>query len=130
MRFIGALDYLFQRLSNYPGKGFDLVRAALESPVTRNRNLAIRVLHTWGTAHWPEETQAVLIQAGKVEPSINTRKNIIHVPSGERTRLTRYFHSATAGLQAGYVCCSQHKAYSVKSFIISVIFICEIKGYG
>jgi len=78
-----CLDHILQHLGNYPGKGFELIRAALESPVTRNRNQAIHVLYTWGAAHWPEETQAMLIQAGKVEPNVNTRKNIIHVLSGK-----------------------------------------------
>lgn len=77
-----CMDYILQHLGDYPGKGFDLVRTALESPVTRNRNLAIRVLSAWGMDHWPPETQALLAHSGKVEPNKNTRKNIINVLSG------------------------------------------------
>jgi hypothetical protein len=43
-----ALDFVLQDLSRFPGKGWPLVRAALRSPVVRNRNMAVRALAAWG----------------------------------------------------------------------------------
>ncbi|MDE7299615.1 MAG: hypothetical protein K2N94_12455, partial [Lachnospiraceae bacterium] len=41
------LSYLVQNLQNYPLCGTDLVVLSLKSPVTRNRNMALRVLDAW-----------------------------------------------------------------------------------
>ena len=38
------LDFILQELGRFPGKGWDLIRTALRSPVIRNRNMALRAL--------------------------------------------------------------------------------------
>jgi len=63
-----ALGAVLQELGRFPGKGWPLVEAGLESPVVRNRNQAIGVLEAWGRRHWPAGAAAALEQALKVEP--------------------------------------------------------------
>lgn len=41
------LMYLIQQLDEYPLCGADLVACALQSPIVGNRNMALRVLHSW-----------------------------------------------------------------------------------
>lgn len=41
------LSYLIQFLKEYPGKGIDIIKAALHSPVVNNRTIAIRVIEEW-----------------------------------------------------------------------------------
>ncbi len=42
-----VLCYLVQNLADYPLCGTDFVLLSLKSPVTRNRNMALRVLYAW-----------------------------------------------------------------------------------
>ena len=42
-----ALSYIVQHLRPYPGKGITLLRAALNSPVVSNRNMALSALEEW-----------------------------------------------------------------------------------
>jgi hypothetical protein len=44
----GALDFILQDLRRFPGKGRPLIRAGLQSPVVRNRNMTVRALAAWG----------------------------------------------------------------------------------
>jgi hypothetical protein len=39
-----ALDFVLQDARRFPGKGWPLIRAGLQSPVTRNRNRSVRAL--------------------------------------------------------------------------------------
>lgn len=55
---IGSKYHLYQSLENvtgilenYPGKGERIILTALDSPVTRNRNIALKTLEKWGRAH-------------------------------------------------------------------------------
>lgn len=41
------LDFCIQNLNSWPLKGVRLIKAALNSPVVRNRNLALRVIQSW-----------------------------------------------------------------------------------
>jgi hypothetical protein len=77
-----CLDYILQDLDKYPGKGFELIKAGLRSPVTRNRNMAIKTLSAWGVKNWPEGTRELLEQAEKEEPNEGTKKNIIKLLDG------------------------------------------------
>jgi len=51
-----ALDFVLQDLRRFPGKGWPLIRAGLKSPVTRNRNMAVRAIAAWQRPSWPAET--------------------------------------------------------------------------
>jgi len=42
-----CLDFVLQQLGKYPLQGCELVKCALNSPVTRNRNMAARALAEW-----------------------------------------------------------------------------------
>ena len=45
-----ALDFIVDDLRRFPGKGWALVKTSLNSPVVRNRNMAINALAKWGEA--------------------------------------------------------------------------------
>jgi hypothetical protein len=79
----GALDFVLQDLRRFPGKGWPLVRAGLQSPVTRNRNMAVRALGAWGRENWPEEAEPFLKRALEVEPNEETRETMRRVLAGE-----------------------------------------------
>ena len=42
-----ALDIVLQELRRFPGKGWTLIQAGLQSPTVRNRNMAIQALAAW-----------------------------------------------------------------------------------
>ena len=78
-----CLDYLLQELGKYPQKGFILIKTGLRSPVTRNRNFALKVLSAWGMDNWPEETKELLYQAEKEEPTEDTKVSIRKLLDGQ-----------------------------------------------
>jgi hypothetical protein len=79
-----ALDFVLQDLRRFPGKGWPLIRAGLQSRVTRNRNMAVRALAAWGRSSWPAEAELLLRQAMKVEPNVDTRASMRKVVDGEQ----------------------------------------------
>ena len=79
-----CLDCLLQDLHKYPTKGFELIKAGLRSPVTRNRNMAIKALSVWGIDNWPEGTKELLEQAEIKEPNKDTKKNIRNILKGQK----------------------------------------------
>ncbi len=78
-----ALDFVLQDLRRFPGKGWPLIRAGLQSPVTRNRNMAVRALAAWDRTKWPGETELLLRHALKDEPNEHTRETMRKVLDGE-----------------------------------------------
>jgi hypothetical protein len=81
-----CLDVIVQDLGRYPGRGWPLVEAALQSPVIRNRNMALRALASWPRAAWPEEATAVLSSARAREPLEEVRARIDDVLAGREPR--------------------------------------------
>lgn len=79
-----SLDFVLQYLGKYPGKGGDLIKTALRSPVTRNRNMALKVLSEWGQGHWPADMEAFLVRAFEQEPSEDTREKMAMVLNGDK----------------------------------------------
>ncbi len=79
-----CLDYILQDLDKYPKKGIEFIRIGLRSPVTRNRNMAIKALSAWGLDNWPEGTIGMLEQAEREEPNENTKKNIRNLLDGQK----------------------------------------------
>ena len=79
----GALDFVLQDVRRFPGKGWRLIQAGLRSPVTRNRNMAVRALGAWDRAAWPAEAEHLLRRAMKAEPEGDTRENMRKVLDGE-----------------------------------------------
>lgn len=68
-----ALGFVVQGLARYPGLGWSLVKTALNSPVVRNRNMAIRALDAWGRENWPDETSQALEACRSKEPVVDVR---------------------------------------------------------
>jgi len=71
-----CLDYLLQDLGDFPNKGFNLIKAGLKSPVTRNRHMAVKALSEWGHANWPEGTSDLLEQANNEEPDEDMKEDL------------------------------------------------------
>ena len=71
-----CIDFIIQDLDKYPGKGEKLILGSLKSPVTRNRNMAIKALTAWGKEWIKKDIKLAIIGAEKVEPNIETKKNL------------------------------------------------------
>jgi hypothetical protein len=78
-----CLDMVLQDLGAYPGKGVDVIEAALKSPVIRNRNLAIRALSEWGEHRWPAGMRQRLEQTLRDEPFEETSDILSQLLAGE-----------------------------------------------
>lgn len=78
-----ALDFVLQDLRRFPGKGWPLIRAGLQSPVVRNRNMAVQALAAWNRTAWPVEGEALLKGAIAAEPKDETRAIMIKALAGE-----------------------------------------------
>ncbi len=78
-----ALDFVLQDLRRFPSKGWPLIRAGLQSPVVRNRNMAIQALAAWDRTAWPVEAEALLRRAIEAEPKDETRAIMIKALADE-----------------------------------------------
>lgn len=77
-----ALDFILQDLGNFPGKGWDFVKAGLRSPVIRNRNMAVRTLSEWGQDNWPEEANEHIKKAISEEHEADVQKRLENALAG------------------------------------------------
>ena len=77
------LEWVLQELHRFPGKGWDLIRAAMQSPVVRNRHMALRALGAWGKPLWNDEVQGLLERALDAEPDEDVGAKINEVLKGE-----------------------------------------------
>jgi hypothetical protein len=71
-----ALDFIMQGLKPFPGKGWTLIAAGLQSPVPRNRNMAIKALDAWPKADWPTEAVPLVHQAIRSEPREDVKSRL------------------------------------------------------
>jgi len=78
-----SLDSVITFLENYPKKGEKLILVGLDSPVTRNRNIAIRVLDKWKMENWSNEITEKVKGLKEIEPNEDTKKNIEHLLNGQ-----------------------------------------------
>jgi hypothetical protein len=78
-----ALDVVLQELRRFPGKGWTLIKAGLQSPTVRNRNMAIQALAAWQRTAWPAEAEQLLRRAIEVEPRDDTRAIMTKALAGE-----------------------------------------------
>lgn len=78
-----SLDYVITFLENYPLKGEPIILTALDSPVTRNRNMAIKVLCKWGKSNWSESILTKLEHLSEIEPNVSTKESISRVLNGQ-----------------------------------------------
>ncbi len=77
-----VLDTVLRELRRFPGHGWPLLRAALQSPVVSNRNLAAAALASWGRAVWPPGADFLLRSALAHEPNAGTREVFTRVLAG------------------------------------------------
>lgn len=78
-----SLDSVITFLENYPTKGEKLILTGLDSPVTRNRNMAIRVLDKWKAENWSNKITEKINRLKEIEPNEDTKKNIERLLNGE-----------------------------------------------
>jgi hypothetical protein len=71
-----TLDWILQDLVRFPGYGWPLIKAGLQSRVTRNRNMALRAFLAWPREQWPADAFAILQQASRLEPNEEIRKRL------------------------------------------------------
>ena len=79
-----ALDFILQGLRDFPGKGWDFVKAGLRSPVIRNRNMAVRTLSEWGRDNWPDEVMEHVEKAIDEEPKADVQERLENVLAGRQ----------------------------------------------
>ena len=82
-RHHSALDSIVRGLGRFPGKGWTFVRAALQSPVIRNRNMAVKALAEWRRASWPAEAHDRAAEAAKREPDAEVKVRLERLLRGE-----------------------------------------------
>jgi hypothetical protein len=76
------LDFVLQELERFPGKGEEFVRAALKSPVVRNRNMALRAIAAWKRERWSPHLAAAVRDALAVEPEEEVKATFERVVAG------------------------------------------------
>ncbi|QHW31841.1 limonene hydroxylase [Paenibacillus rhizovicinus] len=72
----GALDSIVQDLDAHPGVGKTLIASALQSPVIRNRSMALKALEAWPLDAWDDSVIAGMKSLAKVEPDDRLRDRI------------------------------------------------------
>ncbi|MVO14475.1 hypothetical protein [Parasedimentitalea huanghaiensis] len=77
-----ALDFILRDLGDYPGKGWAFVEAGLQSPVVRNRIMALKALSVWRRENWPEGTEVALQKFMGVEPETDVKKHFNNLIAG------------------------------------------------
>lgn len=78
-----SLDSVITFLENYPKKGEKLILVGLDSPVTGNRNMAIRVLDKWKSENWSNEITEKIKALKEIDPNEDTKKNIERLLNGK-----------------------------------------------
>jgi hypothetical protein len=81
-----SLEYATTFLENYPKKGEKIILTSLKSPVTRNRNMSIRVLDKWKQENWSSEIDKVIRELREIEPNKDTRENIERLLNGQELK--------------------------------------------
>jgi hypothetical protein len=71
-----ALDWILQGLKRFPGRGWGFIETGLQSPVTRNRNMALDALLEWPRPSWPEQAPPLLARLRTIEPNQKLRERL------------------------------------------------------
>jgi hypothetical protein len=71
-----ALDWILQDLKRFPGRGWGFIETGLQSPVTRNRNMALNALLEWPRPSWPEQAPSLLARLRTIEPNQKLRERL------------------------------------------------------
>jgi hypothetical protein len=78
-----ALDWILQDLKRFPGHRWQFIRIGLQSPVTRNRNMALNALLEWPRRSWPEQAPSLLVSLREAEPNKKFRERLQSVLASE-----------------------------------------------
>jgi len=78
-----CLDTIITYLEDYPQKGEKIILTGLKSPVTRNRNMAIKVLGKWKRERWSTEIEKEIQYLKDIDPNKNTKWDIEKILNGE-----------------------------------------------
>jgi len=78
-----TLDSILQDLVRFPGMGWHLVQAGLQSPTIRNRNMAIRALDGWTQKNWPDGAREAIRNARNNEPDSDLRESLEKLLAGQ-----------------------------------------------
>ncbi|GEA11023.1 hypothetical protein [Alteromonas sp. KUL49] len=70
------LDTILQDLGKFPGHGTRLIETGLQSPVIRNRVMAIRAIEDWGIQHTSDEILRVLETTSRLEPDQEIKEDM------------------------------------------------------
>lgn len=81
-----SLEYATTFLENHPKMGEKIIQTALRSPVTRNRNMAIKVLVKWKKENWLPEIEREIRHLSEVEPNKDTKENIERLLNGKEIK--------------------------------------------
>ena len=71
-----SLNVVILFLEAYSNKGEELILVGLDSPVTRNRNMSIRVLEKWTPEKWSAEIIKKVNILKEIEPNEEVKKKI------------------------------------------------------
>lgn len=72
-----CLDFIIQDLDRFEGVGLPLIEKSLNSPVIRNRNMALNVLESWPVKHWRNsKCIKILMELNKIEPDEEIRERV------------------------------------------------------
>lgn len=82
-QYHSALDFVLQELRRFPRKGWPLIKAGLQSPTVRNRNMAVQALAAWDRTSWPVDAERILRDAIEAEPNDRTRTVMVKAIEGE-----------------------------------------------
>lgn len=78
-----CLDTVITYLEDYPRQGEKIILTGLRSPVTRNRNMAIRVLDQWKRENWSPAIEKELLHLKDTEPNQTTREDLLKLLDGQ-----------------------------------------------
>lgn len=78
----GALDWSLQALRDHPSVGADLVLTGLQSPVIRNRNMALNCLKEWPREQWPDGAIELARRLAESDPNEQAREFAAEVLAG------------------------------------------------
>ncbi|MGQ7890594.1 limonene hydroxylase [Paenibacillus sp. WC2504] len=70
------LDTILQSLDQYEGIGVELILTGLNSPVTRNRNMAIKALEGWHVTAWDERVINAVNHLSEIEPDDSVKERV------------------------------------------------------
>lgn len=72
-----VLDFILQELNRFSGIGEDLILIGLNSPVIRNRNMALNAIEGWDRQIWSTKLKNELEKLAKIEPDEEIKQRVI-----------------------------------------------------